>query len=58
MHLFKTSNMRADMLRYYVEQNDTDAIETLRDVLSETKTEEPERAKEIAEFAEKMNVSI
>ena len=58
LHLFKTSNMRADALRYYVEQNDTDALQILRDMLSETKEEEPERAKEIAEFAEKMRVSI
>ena len=58
LHLFETSSMRADALRYYVEQNDADAIETLRNVFSETKTEEPKRAKEIAEFAERMNVSI
>ena len=58
MHLFETSNMRADALRYYVEQNDAEAIQTLQDVLSETKTEEPERAKEIAEFAAKMKLSI
>ncbi len=58
LHLFETSGMRADALRYYVEQNDEDVIQTLRDVFSETKTEEPERAEEVAEFAERMKLSI
>lgn len=58
LHLFETSNMRPDALRYYIEQTDTDAIQSLRDILSETKTEEPERAKEIVEFAERMKLSV